>query len=157
MSGKSVAWRTLMNAKTQMCKDGVDGYHPVRCFFFIHLCRCRFGWLTIVYLSFVCASVLMMLTLFFVAGSVLLRLYRCLFNPVLFLLEYLCTDRTNFRLAELHLPRRQVHPFVINPKSVTLSELYGAYDLSTFEWADGILSTLFKQSAESDKPDEKVR
>lgn len=50
----------------------------------------------------------------------------------------------------------QVHPLVINPKSVTLSELYGAYDLATFEWADGILSTLFKQSAESDKPDEKV-
>lgn len=49
-----------------------------------------------------------------------------------------------------------MHPLVINPKSVTLSELYGAYDLSTFEWADGILSTLFKQSAESDKPDEKV-
>eukprot|EP00752_Nemacystus_decipiens_P009956 g8879.t1 len=76
MSGKSVAWKTLMNAKTQMCKDGVDGFHPVQ-------------------------------------------------------------------------------PLVINPKSVTLSELYGAYDLSTFEWADGILSTLFKQSAESDKPDEK--
>lgn len=51
----------------------------------------------------------------------------------------------------------QVHPLLINPKSVTLSELYGAYDLATFEWADGILSTLFKQSAESDKPDEKVR
>lgn len=50
-----------------------------------------------------------------------------------------------------------MHPLVINPKSVTLSELYGAYDLSTFEWADGILSTLFKQSAESDKPDEKVK
>lgn len=50
----------------------------------------------------------------------------------------------------------QVQPLVINPKSVTLSELYGAYDLATFEWADGILSTLFKQSAESDKPDEKV-
>lgn len=55
------------------------------------------------------------------------------------------------------LQTSQVHPLVINPKSVTLSELYGAYDLSTFEWADGILSTLFKQSAESDKPDEKVR
>lgn len=51
----------------------------------------------------------------------------------------------------------QVHPLVINPKSVTLNELYGAYDLATFEWADGILSTLFKQSAESDKPDEKVQ
>lgn len=53
-------------------------------------------------------------------------------------------------------PFCQVQPFLINPKSVTLSELYGAYDLATFEWADGILSTLFKQSAESDKPDEKV-
>ncbi|GMI21327.1 hypothetical protein TeGR_g3290 [Tetraparma gracilis] len=44
---------------------------------------------------------------------------------------------------------------VINSKSVTLSELYGAYDLQTFEWADGILSTTFKQLAENDKPDEK--
>lgn len=59
-------------------------------------------------------------------------------------------------IAFLNSGACQVHPLVINPKSVTLSELYGAYDLSTFEWADGILSTLFKQSAESDKPDEKV-
>ena len=44
---------------------------------------------------------------------------------------------------------------VLNSKSVTLSELYGAYDLQTFEWADGILSTTFKQLAENDKPDEK--
>lgn len=29
MSGKSVAWRTLMNAKTTMHKDGVEGYYPV--------------------------------------------------------------------------------------------------------------------------------
>ncbi|CAM9519888.1 unnamed protein product [Discosporangium mesarthrocarpum] len=76
LAGKSVAWKTLMNAKTQMSKDGVDGYQPV-------------------------------------------------------------------------------HPLVINPKSITLSELYGAYDLATFEWADGILSTIFKQSAESEKQDEK--
>ncbi|GMI05338.1 hypothetical protein TrVE_jg1168 [Triparma verrucosa] len=48
-----------------------------------------------------------------------------------------------------------VNIFVINSKSITLSELYGAYDLQTFEWADGILSTTFKQCAESDKPDEK--
>jgi|TARA_B100000475_G_scaffold66396_1_gene47192 dynein heavy chain len=48
-----------------------------------------------------------------------------------------------------------VTSFVINPKSITLTELYGAYDLTTFEWADGILSTIFKSCAESDKPDEK--
>lgn len=29
MSGKSVAWRTLMNAKTKMHKDGMEGYQPV--------------------------------------------------------------------------------------------------------------------------------
>ena len=45
--------------------------------------------------------------------------------------------------------------FVMNSKSITLSELYGAYDLQTFEWADGILSCIFKQCSESDKPDEK--
>ena len=45
--------------------------------------------------------------------------------------------------------------FVINPKAITLTELYGAYDLTTFEWADGILSTIFKSCAESDKNDEK--
>jgi dynein heavy chain len=48
-----------------------------------------------------------------------------------------------------------VHAHVINSKSITLDELYGAYDLSTFEWADGILSSIFKQLAESEKPDEK--
>tara|TARA_B110000305_G_scaffold240416_1_gene310948 strand:- start:250 stop:912 length:663 start_codon:yes stop_codon:yes gene_type:complete len=45
--------------------------------------------------------------------------------------------------------------FVMNSKSITLSELYGAYDLQTFEWADGILSCIFKQCSESDRPDEK--
>mmetsp|Transcript_14527 Transcript_14527/g.44827 ORF Transcript_14527/g.44827 Transcript_14527/m.44827 type:complete len:362 (-) Transcript_14527:7267-8352(-) len=48
-----------------------------------------------------------------------------------------------------------VTSFVINPKSITLTELYGAYDLATFEWADGILSTIFKGCAESDKNEEK--
>mmetsp|Transcript_18885 Transcript_18885/g.22437 ORF Transcript_18885/g.22437 Transcript_18885/m.22437 type:complete len:4042 (-) Transcript_18885:161-12286(-) len=48
-----------------------------------------------------------------------------------------------------------VHPHVINSKSINLAELYGEYDLATFEWCDGILSRLFKTCAESEKPDEK--
>jgi len=48
-----------------------------------------------------------------------------------------------------------VYDFVMNPKSVTLNELYGAYDLQTFEWADGILSTIFKACSENEKPEEK--
>jgi hypothetical protein len=49
---------------------------------------------------------------------------------------------------EGHLP---VVPYVINPKSITLNKLYGAYDLATFEWSDGILSTIFKTCAEDER------
>ena len=49
----------------------------------------------------------------------------------------------------------KVQPFVINSKSINLAELYGEYDLATFEWCDGILSRLFKTCAENNKPDEK--
>ena len=48
-----------------------------------------------------------------------------------------------------------IRNFLAKPKAITLTELYGAYDLTTFEWADGILSTIFKSCAESDKNDEK--
>ena len=48
-----------------------------------------------------------------------------------------------------------VNAFVINSKSIDLAELYGEYDLATFEWRDGILSRLFKTCSESEKPDEK--
>ena len=48
-----------------------------------------------------------------------------------------------------------VQPFIINPKSIELDELYGAYDLQTFEWRDGILSTIFKTCSEDEKPTEK--
>lgn len=48
-----------------------------------------------------------------------------------------------------------VTPFVISPKSIDLNELYGAYDMATFEWKDGILSTIFKLCSEDDRPYEK--
>ena len=35
----------------------------------------------------------------------------------------------------------------LNPKSLSLNELYGAYDLSTMEWQDGVLATIFRQCA----------
>jgi dynein heavy chain len=44
---------------------------------------------------------------------------------------------------------------VLNAKSVTLNELYGAYDLATFEWADGVLSTVFRNCAQDERPFEK--
>ena len=43
----------------------------------------------------------------------------------------------------------------LNPKSLSLNELYGAYDLATMEWADGVLSTILQACATDEKPVEK--
>jgi dynein heavy chain len=48
-----------------------------------------------------------------------------------------------------------VKPIILNPKSLSLNEIYGAYDLATFEWADGVLSKLFRDAALDNKPVEK--
>jgi dynein heavy chain len=64
----------------------------------------------------------------------------------------------------LSLAKQLVHPesddyvpsvvkFVINPKALTVEELYGSYDNATFEWKDGVLSTIFKHCSEGQKQD----
>jgi dynein heavy chain len=36
--------------------------------------------------------------------------------------------------------------FPLNPKSLSLGELYGEFDLSTNEWTDGVLSSVVRNA-----------
>ena len=58
--------------------------------------------------------------------------------------------KTTLAKSEEESGYQPVHVSVLNSKSVTMSELYGAYDLATMEWADGVLSTIFRHCAQDE-------
>ncbi|KAM3963696.1 LOW QUALITY PROTEIN: dynein heavy chain 2, axonemal kl-2 [Aphomia sociella] len=47
----------------------------------------------------------------------------------------------------------QVYP--MNPKALTLGELYGEYNLATGEWKDGVLSSIMRTTCQDESPDQK--
>ncbi|XP_053977121.1 dynein axonemal heavy chain 2 [Hylaeus volcanicus] len=48
-----------------------------------------------------------------------------------------------------------VRTYPINPKALSLGELYGEYNLSTGEWHDGVISSIMRNTCSDDSPDEK--
>lgn len=48
-----------------------------------------------------------------------------------------------------------VQTFILNPKSVTMGQLYGNFDENTHEWADGVLATLIRVAASDESSDKK--
>ncbi|CAM9100010.1 unnamed protein product, partial [Lampetra fluviatilis] len=47
------------------------------------------------------------------------------------------------------------HEFVLNPKALTLGELYGEFDLNSSEWTDGVISSIMRTACTDERPDEK--
>eukprot|EP00741_Cyanophora_paradoxa_P024436 tig00022075_g23593.t1 len=48
-----------------------------------------------------------------------------------------------------------VHRYTLNPKSITMGELYGEFNLVSNEWTDGLIASLVRQCVADELPDKK--
>ncbi|KAJ9530913.1 hypothetical protein QJQ45_028793, partial [Haematococcus lacustris] len=49
--------------------------------------------------------------------------------------------------------QRRAHYHIINPKALTMGQLYGQFDAVSHEWSDGVLALLFRKAASDPSPD----
>ncbi|GAX80571.1 hypothetical protein CEUSTIGMA_g8008.t1 [Chlamydomonas eustigma] len=49
----------------------------------------------------------------------------------------------------------KVRVVALNPKSITMGQLYGEFDANTHEWTDGVLACYMRECSEDTKPDKK--
>ncbi|KAH0787434.1 dynein heavy chain 2, axonemal [Histomonas meleagridis] len=62
---------------------------------------------------------------------------------------------TNWKILSKALKKIGINviKFILNPKALSLNELYGCYDLNTRQWSEGVLSTLIKEASTMESDD----
>ena len=64
---------------------------------------------------------------------------------ICFLLQILAQVLTTMHsLGEEHPEYKPVHTYVMNPKAVSMGELYGEVNKLTLEWQDGLMPTVVR-------------